>query len=52
MSGGQSILARIRDRRIEYDADTGHLRLLLDDGSVLFVAACYEGYHVVLQSVD
>ncbi|NIM47877.1 MAG: hypothetical protein GTO22_01200 [Gemmatimonadales bacterium] len=52
MSGWQTILARIRDRRIvgiEYDDETGYLRLLLDDGSVLYVAACYEeDYHVAL----
>ena len=51
MSGWRSILARMRDRRIlgiKYDDETGYLRLLLDDGSVLYVAARYEGYHVSL----
>ncbi len=48
----RSILQRVVGRRIVglwYDVEDGYLRLELDDGSVLLVAASWEeGCHVVV----
>ncbi len=47
----RSILQRVEGRRITglwYGVDDGHLRIELDDGSVLVVAASWEGVHVVV----
>ncbi len=48
----RSILQRVEGRRIAglwYGLEDGYLRLELDDGSVLLVAASWEeGYHVVV----
>ena len=42
----RSILLRIVGRR--YRVEDGYLRIELDDGSVLLVAASWEGVHVVV----
>ncbi len=47
----RSILQRVEGRRIVgfwYGVEDGYLRLELDDGSVLLVAASWEGVHVVV----
>ncbi len=47
----QSILKRVEGRRIVglwYGVEDGYVRLKLDDGSVLLVAASWEGCHVVV----
>ncbi len=49
----RSILQRVEGRRITglwYGLEDGYLRLELDDGSVLLVAASWEGVHVVVES--
>ena len=46
-----SITKRLKGRRIVdlcYDVEDGYLRLKLDDGSVLVVAASWEGVHVLV----
>ena len=48
-----SILNRIKGRSIvglSYDVKHGYLRIELDDGSVLIVAASWEGAHLVVDS--
>ncbi len=47
----RSILQRVEGRRIVglwYGVEDGYLRIELDDGSVLLVAASREGVHVVV----
>ncbi len=47
----RSILERVEGRRIVglwYGVEDGYLRIELDDGSVLLVAASWEGVHVVM----
>ncbi len=47
----RSILQRVEERRIVglwYGVEDGYLRIELDDGSVLLVAASWEGVHVVV----
>ncbi len=47
----RSILQRVEGRRIAglwYGLEDGYLRLELDDGSVLLVAASWEGCHVMI----
>ncbi len=49
----RSILQRVEGRRITglwYGVEDGYLRLELDDGSTLLVAASREGVHVVVES--
>ncbi len=46
----RSILQRVEGRRIVglwYGVEDGYLRLELDDGSVLLVAASWEGCHIL-----
>ncbi len=48
-----SILKRVEGRRITalwYGVEDAYLRIELDDGSVLLVAASWEGVHVALDS--
>ena len=47
----RSILRRVEGRRITglwYGVEDGYLRIELDEGSVLLVAASWEGVHVVV----
>ena len=47
----RSIVQRVEGRRIVelwYGLDDGYLRVELDDGSVLLLAASWEGVHVVV----
>lgn len=47
----RSILQRVEGRRISdlwYGVEDGYLRLELDDGSMLEVAASWEGCHVMV----
>ncbi len=47
----RSILQRVEGRRVVglwYGVQDGYLRIELDDGSVLGVAASWEGHHVYL----
>ncbi len=47
----RSILQRVEGRRIAglwYGLEDGYLRIELDDGSVLSMAASWEGVHVVV----
>ncbi len=47
----RSILRRVEGRRIVglwYGLDDGYVRIELDDGSVLLVAASWESVHVVV----
>ncbi len=45
----RSILQRV-EGRLWYGVEDGYLRIELGDGSVLLVAASWEGVHVVVQS--
>ncbi len=48
-----SILQRVEGRRITdvwYGLGDGYLRLELDDGSVLLVAASWEGCHILSET--
>ena len=50
---GRSILQRVEGRRITalwYGLEDGYVRIELDDGSVLLVAASLEGCHVMVDS--
>ncbi len=54
-SKSRSILQRVEGRRIVglwYGVEDGYLRLELDDGSVLLVAASWEGCHIMIRQVD
>ncbi len=49
----RSILQRVEGRRIVglwYGLEDGYLRIELDDGSVLLVAASWEGCHVIVET--
>ncbi len=49
----RSILQRVEGRRIVglwYDCEDGYLRIELDDGSAVVVAASWEGCHVIVET--
>ena len=51
----RSILQRVEGRRITglwYGVEDGYLRVELDDGSLLLVAASWEGCHVMTEDCE